>query len=186
MSEQSEQSEQSRDQLSQASQPSKKDKLNDILGILFYICTYTNFLRKHSELHKYVMENGLEDFIIHIENEIAAKHADPIPELEKLSPSEAEMKMIIEVVQIVLKAAAHGITAITCDRPTPLGIDYIFDLIGRKYYESIVLRSMTEFQICVKNEQTGEEKLFKRTFFEQLIQDFFLEKQGVVLQQKVI
>ena len=167
-------SEQSRDQLSQASQPSKKDKLNDILGILFYICTYTNFLRKNSELHKYVMENGLNDFLIHLENEIAAKHADPIPELEKLSPSEAEMKMIKEVVQIVLKAAAHAITAMTRDRPIPLDIDYILDLIGRKYYESVVMRSMTEFQIGVKNEETGEEKLFKRTFFEQFVREFFL------------
>jgi len=157
-------------------QLSKQDKLNGILGVFFYICTYTTFLRKHPELHKYVMENGLKDFLIHLENEIAAKHGDPIPELEKLSPSEVEMKMINEVVQIVLKAAAHGIAAITCDRPIPLGIDYIFYLIGIKHYESIVLRSMTEFQICVKNEQTGEEKLFKRTFFEQLIQDFFFEK----------
>lgn len=162
----------------QPSQPSKQEKLNGILGVFFYICTYTTFLRKHPELHKYVMENGLKDFLIHLENEIAAKHADPIPELEKLSPSEAEMKIIKEVVQIVLKAAAHAITAMTRDRPIPLDIDYILDLISRKYYESVVLRSMAEFQIGVKNEQTGEEKLFKRTFFEQLIQEFFLDKQA--------
>ena len=137
-------SEQSRDQLSQ---PSKQDKLNGILGVFFYICTYTTFLRKHPELHKYVMENGLKDFLIHLENEIAAKHADPIPELEKLSPSDVEMKMIKEVGQIVLKAAAHAITAMTRDRPIPLDIDYILDLIGRKYYESAVMQSMMIFQM---------------------------------------
>ena len=168
-------------QPSHPSQLSKQERFNGILGVFFYICTYTRFLTNHSKLHKYVMENGLKDFLIHLKSEIAAKHGDPIPELEKLSPSEEEMKIIKEVVQIVLKAAAHGITAITRDRPTPLGIDYIFDLISRKYYESIVVISMEEFQFCVKNEETGEEKLFKRTFFEQLIQEFFLEKQGVVL-----
>ena len=170
-------SEQSEVQPSHPSQLSKKERFNGILGVFFYICTYTHFFTKNSELHEYVMENGLEDFLIHLKSEIAVKHADPIPELEKLSPSEEEMKIIKEVVQVVLKAATHAITAMTRDRPTPLGIDYIFDLIGRKYYESIVGRSMEEFQICVKNEETGEEKLFKRTFFEQLIQEFFLDKQ---------
>jgi len=164
-------------QPSHPSQLSKQERFNGILGVFFYICTYTCFLTNHSKLHEYVMENGLEDFLIHLKSEIAAKHADPIPELEKLSPSEEEMKIIKEIVQIVLKAAAHAITAMTRDRPTPLGIDYIFDLIGQKFYESIVLRSMAKFQICVKNEETGEEKLFERTFFEQLIQEFFLDKQ---------
>jgi hypothetical protein len=38
------------------------------------------------------------------------------------------------------------------------------------------MQSMMIFQIGVKNEETGEEKLFKRTFFEQFIREFFLEK----------
>ncbi len=140
-----------------------------IFSVFYYLCRRTNFLREHPGLRKYVIENGLEDFINHLETEIARKHSanhsfDPRPDIEKLYLSGAEMKIVTEIVWIVLKAAAYSYTEITLyDRPIPLGIDHVFNEINTHYYGMVVIQSKFEYK-------TGERKLM--TYLELLVQEF--------------
>lgn len=160
-------------------QESQQRKNLDHLALFFYTCTYTTFLRDFPKLHKYAVNNGLSTFLVKFEKNSKNLEVSEVSEVSGVSEvyevSESEMAVIKEITFIVIEAATHAISAMTRDKSMKLGLDHILYLISIKYYETVVLRSMTEFLIIT------DDKEFKQTFFEHYVLQFLSETEKNVV-----